>query len=206
MTGSVVAAIKSDALKDLAVAHATIILRREIHLFDPEIGLEENRRINDEGTVRLYETILKFPNGRNYADEWLTNMIREASNDEAALDGGVRAIAAYLIEKAEPLPESLRGWCAETIGSRGNVRQRGKRGPNSSARISRNVVICNAVRGIAEQYGFAKTRNRVTRRVESACSIVAKALEKIGHAMSEENVEKIVERLYAQSRRSRPNN
>jgi hypothetical protein len=51
---------------------------------------------------------------------------------------------------------------------------------------------------IAEQYSIHRTRTRHTKpgtgRNESAFSIVAKALEGIGHQMSEVNIEKIVKK------------
>jgi hypothetical protein len=43
---------------------------------------------------------------------------------------------------------------------------------------------------VSEQ-GFHPTRNRETDYQESACSIVAEALKRLGHNMTEGNVEKI---------------
>jgi hypothetical protein len=101
-----VPAIKSDTLK-VAVDKATIYLSPYIDQFQPEKGLEDNRRISDGGTVELYSQIVRAD--PDAADKWIVNMIRAADDGDAALDRGLRAIAASLIEKGEPLPEALRG-------------------------------------------------------------------------------------------------
>jgi hypothetical protein len=55
----------------------------------------------------------------------------------------------------------------------------------------RDQDIVQVVHEIATKHGFPPTRNRETRRTESACSIVAKALARLGVCMSERSIEDI---------------
>jgi hypothetical protein len=67
-----------------------------------------------------------------------------------------------------------------------------RRGPVKQ--MSRDFWVTGAIQKIIAIYRFPATRNRGTRDSESACSIVARALERIGVHLSEEGVEKIWEK------------
>lgn len=116
-----------------------------------------------------------------------------AREGEARAGPTLRAIAVSLIESGEPLPESLRGWAVEAINS-GATKQRTTPGPKPAKHADRNGLIFTAAQEICRTYGFKMTRNRESMSRDTACSIVAKALEQVGLAMSEVNVEKIVEK------------
>lgn len=183
------AVLTYEALKDMAVDSARQYLAANLQ--DLKGGLERTRKKSNDATVRLYETILSSPNGRNGVDEWITTMVRGTQAGDTAFDEGLRAISVSLILNGEPLPESLRKWCAETLTAQ--TRPGGKSGPKPQAKLSRNACIRRAVSFVADEYGFEPTRNVATREtnVESACSIVTQALDQICVAMSEDSVNKI---------------
>jgi hypothetical protein len=69
------------------------------------------------------------------------------------------------------------------------------RGRDPFANMERDLCIVVAVGQTAQKFGFALTRNRATRDLEkreSACSIVAAALKRLGvEGISEDAVEKV---------------
>jgi hypothetical protein len=62
--------------------------------------------------------------------------------------------------------------------------------PKRHAKKARNVNIVFLVEHFQE-YGFHPTRNRETHNQRSGCSLVAEALSKMGHPISEAGVEEV---------------
>jgi hypothetical protein len=109
-----------------------------------------------------------------------------------------REIAAFLIFHGQPLPGRLRAFICEPL-LKSPEEPRRKSGPDPEAYAARNAEIC-AMIALLNSMGFDPTRNEATQGVESACSIVKKALEEAGIHLSEGAVEKI----WQNNRRSRP--
>jgi hypothetical protein len=76
------------------------------------------------------------------------------------------------------------------LARQSSIYKRRKKGPPRSAYLDRNQVIAETVSYLTRR-GFAATRNRGTRGKECACSIVVKALGRLGLAMTEAAVERI---------------
>jgi hypothetical protein len=70
-----------------------------------------------------------------------------------------------------------------------------KRGQKAEKNALRDRYIVRVIKGVCSTFGFKPTRNRVTRKRESGCSIVAKVLAKNGlDRLNEEAVAKIWEK------------
>ena len=69
-----------------------------------------------------------------------------------------------------------------------------KRGRNRLDNVVRDFAIATTVEGIAQRYSLPSTRNTST-TTESGCSIVTKALQRLGIHMSEANVNAIWRRM-----------
>jgi len=98
-------------------------------------------------------------------------------------------VAARFVESGCAMPNHLRRYIAEALTSRTGVAPPRRRGPDPYAKHARDTDIADAVGNIVK-LGFRPTRNRESQN-ESACSIVAKALQKLGLHLEVPTVEKI---------------
>jgi hypothetical protein len=144
--------------------------------------------------VRGYASLLSYLRG--YA------VVRYDCADEV-----LREAAARLIVEGKPLPPTLRYYVVEEVLRRAtSTVARRKTGPNRDINTARDVTIGTAVSRVVEHHGFPQTRNKATRDKagrDSACSIVADALEEVGIHMSEDAVEKVWHNLVRFVRRPR---
>jgi hypothetical protein len=85
------------------------------------------------------------------------------------------------------IPQALREYVTNLLFEKAEAGRR-RRGKHPDEQFSRNFAIMYAVARVAE-HGFDPTRTQTHR--DCACSIVSRALEKIGVHMSEDNVERI---------------
>jgi hypothetical protein len=109
-------------------------------------------------------------------------------NEMCNRDGAhlVAHLAATLMERGDQLPKSMRDFVIDFL--RDPKLETGKRGPKRRTLLIRDMTIGVAVGVVAQDYGFAPTRNRAARR-PCAASIVQRALaESIRLHLSEADV------------------
>jgi hypothetical protein len=102
--------------------------------------------------------------------------------------GPVRMLGALFIESGEPLPSVLRDWLVQDL-----------RAPRLEYAVrgywTRDAFIRITVHMLVKQFGMNATRGKISRSKDRAnecgCSIVARALGKVGFSLSEDAVEKI---------------
>jgi hypothetical protein len=114
-------------------------------------------------------------------------------------------LVAEFIEHKESLPESFRQWLVDELRKLPKGRRAPLYNPAHSADLlgprnqHRDSQIGRAVLAVVSRYHIRPTRNRAKRPgsnpTESACSIVAKALGKLGINLTESAVEAIWNRL-----------
>jgi hypothetical protein len=105
-----------------------------------------------------------------------------------------KRICAIGLSEAELYPDGCPwGSLSKTLGVSLNKRKPRKPGADAFAYGTRDISVANAVRITSRDFGFRPTRNRAARDTEgaeSACSIIAQALHRLGIHMSEDAVEK----------------
>lgn len=128
------------------------------------------------------------PSWLRYDDERAPPVIAAARRGNAYADAALREGARELISHGQPLPERLGHYIADDVlpGQTVKRRQRGRSGEN----YERDYAIFCAVEMVAGQ-GFARTRNEATTAHDSACSIVARALQSLKVPLAERRIEKI---------------
>ena len=125
----------------------------------------------------------------------LINMARDGDADADAI---LRDIASDMLVGGVSLPNPLATYSAEVLRMpSGKVRRRPGPGPRAS--VIRNRIIFEAVMAV-KGLGYRADRNRAPARSvhknESACSIVAKALERVGlRRMKETSVAEIYRQI-----------
>ena len=112
----------------------------------------------------------------------MRGLIKMARDGDADADVILRDIASDMLKEGVPLPKPLATYSAEALRiPPGKVRLRPGPGPN--ALMIRNRIIFDAVMAV-KGLGYRADRNRAPARgvhkKESACSIVAKALKRVG--------------------------
>ena len=135
---------------------------------------------------------------RKLIDAVLDEVARQGT-DCPVTDNHMRRLAAALVLRGDPLPEQLRDFVADAL-FRAPLRKN-RRGPKG--KDTRDLLIQVAVKCIVKTYGLKPTRNEATDKVESACSIVAKALTMAGGKISEGAVVKAWEAPKRHIRRMR---
>ena len=128
-----------------------------------------NPDLEFRATVALFENILGTPvpnrDGTPAPDPYADLM--------GPLTSVVRQVGLPALKRLRPARRSRRG---------------------KPAQSDRDAVIMETIKQICRRYGFRPTRNRARtpgREKESGCSIVAKALNKLGIALTEKAVEAI---------------
>jgi hypothetical protein len=124
-----------------------------------------------------------------YDDEKARSLIEMAKVGGEDADSALCQLAVDFIQGSCPMPSNLGRYISARLRSSTGARARPKRrGPKTYTNFRRNFAIVCAVARLVSQ-GFCVTRNRATTR-ESACSIVAAALERLGIHLSEDAVVK----------------
>jgi hypothetical protein len=117
----------------------------------------------------------------------------DAAKHDPEMDAVLCSFGAPFIDQAENMPPLLRSFIANKLRTIASAKTAtGKRGRHVYENIGRDFPIMFVVARVSER-GFDPTRNDAQRSEDSACSIVTKALERVGggYCMSEDNVEKI---------------
>jgi hypothetical protein len=119
-------------------------------------------------------------------------LIQKANAGDVDAEAALCGIAMYFILAQRPLPSPLGEYIATILLHRLNARGPRGRGGDRYANVGRNLFVVRAVLQLVRR-GFRATRNRASRdgAQESACSIVAKALGRVGIQIDETGVEKI---------------
>jgi hypothetical protein len=116
----------------------------------------------------------------------LVELIAEARRGNATAKAEVYERAALGVLGVKNIPRHLRDYIADELLKQAETRKRGK---NPDKSLLRNYTVIFAVAQISA-HGFSPTRSPASTQ-ESACSIVATALERLGHNLKERGVEKI---------------
>jgi hypothetical protein len=139
---------------------------------------------------QLVPKLALYPEGPAiYDDTKGEDLIAKARDGDQVARKLLFWVAARFVETGCAMPNHLRRYVAETLTSQSRVAPQPRRGPNPYANHARDTDIADAVKKIVE-LGFRPTRNRAT-EAESACSIVAKALERLNIHLSVPAVEKV---------------
>lgn len=160
----------------------------------PPVERDDQRLVYDKDGNLVPTMSGSFPaiNWYNiYDDEKGERLIARAASGDAVAFGLLCIVAARFVEAGCAMPERLRKYIADFLFSQPKAAgESRRRGPAPYGNHTRNFYIACTIHHIVKE-GFKPTRNRATTEVESACSIVAKALPKIGVHLSESAVEKI---------------
>ena len=110
------------------------------------------------------------------------------------IDG--REVFCDYAEALQAVGGTLPHWLLEFLvwGTRDGAKARREGCPRSGRaydNVERDQIIAHTVRYIIDVTGLNPTRNPLSRRIESGCSIVARALGLIGVSLSEPGVEKV---------------
>jgi len=187
-----------DALKSSNEGQAFLFawgyLLRNRNKLSPEGSTREKAVIHRRATQSLFRNVKSSAEGaprESLLTEWLSNMVR--GTEHGAIDeDSIKAVLVELINDGEPIPEVLRGFAVHALLEKPKAKPIRKRGPQTDLH-HRNLMIGRTVLQIVEKYKLAPTRNRASQKVESACSIVARALGMVGQPRTEAAVEKIWE-------------
>lgn len=115
-------------------------------------------------------------------------LVELASDGNAEAHAVLGGFAEDLISEGSPLPPQISDYTTNNPSP--PLRGRGRPASNN---IARDMVIVRAVDYLTHFFGYPTYRNRA-RKGDSACSIVAEHLSLNGYAISEEAIEKIVEK------------
>ena len=134
------------------------------------------------GRSAAREQMLRALECSAFDSEGAASAIELASQGDRDARVAVHTAIARFIAINEPLPLALRAYLLRLldVGWVGPA----KRGVNPNNDLARNQWICAAIAAVTP-YGFQPTRNTATSGTESACSIVAEELEKLGENFSE---------------------
>jgi hypothetical protein len=121
----------------------------------------------------------------------LVKLVKEARTGDADANSLLQRLGGLFVTSGVALPEPLRGYIADSLQKKINAGP-SRRGKHRQAGLPRNFVVMYVVARVAD-HGFHPTRNREQKTHESACSIVAEALERVGVHIEETSVEKIWE-------------
>jgi hypothetical protein len=126
-----------------------------------------------------------------YDDEKGAKLMARAREGDADADSALCFIASKLLLARRQLPPHLSAYICAVLFMRSDKRARRRRGGNPYANAARDTFIVGAVARLVRE-GFNPTRNRalLNEAEESACSIVVKALERIGMHLTEAGIEK----------------
>jgi hypothetical protein len=125
-----------------------------------------------------------------YDDDKAEPLIAKASDGDQMAHNVLCSVAARFVESGCAMPSRLRAYIAGTLSSQFRKAPQRHRGPDPYANYIRDGDVARVI-GEVVKLGFRPTRNRATTEAESACSIVAKALTKVGLNLSVPAVEKI---------------
>jgi hypothetical protein len=125
-----------------------------------------------------------------YDDEKGERLIARARDGDPVAQKLIFLIAARFVEGGCAMPRRLRAYMAELLYSQARGIPQGRRGQKPYAKFTRNFDVACIILEVVK-LGFHPTRNRATQESESACSVVAKALVKLGVHMSDSAVEKV---------------
>ena len=123
---------------------------------------------------------------RDYDDEKAPALIDEARLGTAGADVVLCEAASNFIVSGHPLPKNLRRYIVERLR---NLKPRQRRGRKANENFIRNFGIVRAIEQLA-RLGVSPTRNEAT-KAESACSVIANALEGTKDQLSEATIELI---------------
>lgn len=120
-----------------------------------------------EQPVELALLLFEAGTDQERAEE-LNNVIELSETSKLEWDIASR-IAQNALYAGEQLPQNLADWTADVLAGR-----RPRPGVGSKT-IARDMIFCNAVEGLKDQFGLTPTKNSAT-STPSACDVVAKAL------------------------------
>jgi hypothetical protein len=179
-----VAKIKSDLLKDAAMKWVVAFLRTDIDGLRP--GPAYFRRQAHSAAVEFFKKASKVISDAEIV-KWMENFRYDAVLGDAGSHEMIMAIAADSIRSGGTVPKALRDYVAETMLWPPNL----KRGRNTL----RDITIVILVKWLCIIDGLSPTRNPykkdIDKAVMSGCSIVSKALGKVGLHLSEDVVQKV---------------
>jgi hypothetical protein len=139
---------------------------------------------------QLVPKLAQYPEGPAiYDDAKGEALVAKAVDGDQVAPKVLFWVAARFVESGCAMPHHLRRYVAEALTSRSRDAPPRRRGPDPYAKHARDTDIADAV-GKIVRLGFRPTRNRESQN-ESACSIVAKALQKLGLHVEVPTVEKI---------------
>lgn len=119
-------------------------------------------------------------------------LVQTAKNGDPDADGLLHRLGGMFVSAGAPIPEPLRSYIAERLRYETNPK-RSRRGKHPQANLLRDFAIVYLIARLSD-HGFCETRNREQRVQESACSILAAALAKVGIHIAETGIEKIWEK------------
>jgi hypothetical protein len=143
--------------------------------------------------LHLYLTETKNSDGRHvyFDDDRAAVVIMDAWAGNKFAEMALRKYAAERLSKGFSLPPNLNQFVLDVLNDR--LPERRKRGQERFLNWNRDVAITCAVRDVVK-LGYSPVRNRASREKggkDSACSIVAQAIGRIGGNLSEAAVERI---------------
>lgn len=115
--------------------------------------------------------------GSPYTLEKIDFLLNQALSNSVAFDA-VSLIVADFEYRRQPMPEGLRDWAVAVKQDR-ILRPKMKRGKIRERYFFRNVVVHQLLQEIVK-FGFKSTRDDGSDHKDSACDIVAEAMEEVG--------------------------
>ena len=162
----------------------------------PDANIDALDRFRTEAGDYIFEDYLKelaepgackFGPGRNFRG-WAADFIKHMGGSYGQ-DRILRRIIQRFIENDEPLPPELRDYFGR-VPIPAPVKT--VRGPDPRRQGSRNAAITCCIAHLRDRFGLKVFRSEAGRDgVESACSIVTKALERLNAGRSEGAVKRI---------------
>jgi hypothetical protein len=135
-----------------------------------------------------------YPDGipRNFDDAKGKKLIKRAISGDVDADGALCAIALKYIYFGKRMPTTLGAYICHVLERRLKERGPRRRGADPYVHVARNMYIVGTVARLSLE-GFSPTRNKARKEGarESGCSIVTKALTKIGMSITEDGVEEV---------------
>lgn len=168
--------------REEAIACARAHLERVNRDLEPGAGKKAHQLV-----LRALRAETATDTGFVYDDDKAAGLIKQARTGDVDAMDVIKAIAVEHIRAGRALPANLRAFTVELLDGTIDPPRRAARHPETFT--LRNLQIALAITMLIER-GFKSTRNSGT-VTDSACSIVAAALEEMGASMTEHAVAKV---------------